>query len=111
VPVFRYQERRGATRFPVAGHEGGKVGRDGGVGVHDEKVGAGEKGRGVAQRAGRAEDRRLAEKRELWQARSLLAQSALDLIAQVMQIHRHLCDAGLLKPFEVRDREGNVEKR
>lgn len=111
VPVFRYEERGGAPGLAVAGNEGSEVGRDGSVGVHDEKITAGEKGRRVAQGAGRAEDRRLAEKRELWKARSLLAQTALDLIAQVMQIHSHLCDAGLLKPLEVRESEGNVEKR
>jgi hypothetical protein len=56
------------------------------------------------------EDLRLAEKRELWQARSRLAQIALDLIGEVMKINGYLAESGLLKPAQVRHRERHVEK-
>lgn len=111
MPVFRHQERRGASRFAVSGDERREVGRDRGVGVHDEKIRAAEKGRGVSQGAGGAEDRRLVEERELWRARRLLAQHALDLLGQVMEIYRHLSDAGLLKAPQVLHRHGNVQER
>jgi hypothetical protein len=111
VPIFRDEERRGSPRFPVTGEQGGEVGLDRGVGVDDEKVPGRQELPGVAQRAGGAEDRRLREKRELRQVRRLLAQLALDLIAQVMEINRYFADAGLAKPPEMCDRERNIEKR
>ncbi len=110
VPIFRDEERRGAPRIAVAGEQGREVGFDRGVGVDDEEVTARQKLSGVAQRAGGAEDRGLREKRELRQVRRFLAQLALDLVAQVMEINRYFADAGLAKPPQMGDREGDVEK-
>ena len=110
VPIFRDEERGGAPRVPVAGEQGREVGFDRGVGVDDEKVPARQELSGVAQRAGGTEDSRLLEKRELRQVRRFLAQLALDLVAQVMEINRYFADAGLAKPPEMCEREGNVQK-
>jgi hypothetical protein len=110
VPVFRDEERRGAPRFAVTGQEPGEVGLDGGVRVDDEKVSVGEEGVRVAERAGGPEDRRLEEKRELRKIRRLMAQVALDLVAQVMEINRYFADAGLSKPPEVSGGEWNVQE-
>ena len=111
VPIFRDEERRGAPRIAVTGDQGREIGLDRGVGVDDEEVSARQELSGVAQRAGGAEDRGLREKRELRQVRRFLAQLALDLVAQVMEINRYFADAGLAKPPQMSDREGNVEKR
>jgi hypothetical protein len=111
VPVFRDEERRGAPRFPVTREEGREIGLDRSIGVDDEKVPVRQELSGVAQRAGCAENRRLPEKHELRQVRRFLAQLALDLVAQVMEINRYFADAGLMKPPEMRARERDVEKR
>jgi len=113
VSVFSHQQCRRPSGSAVAGEELGVARRDGGVGVDDEKVPAcaRQESRRIAKRARGAEQDPLAEKRELWRSRRLLAQAALDLIAQVMEIHRHLADAGMLKPLEMRRRDGDVEKR
>ena len=111
VPIFRDEERRSAPRIAVAGDQPRKIGLDRGVGIDDEKVTARQELSGIAQRAGGAEDRGLREKRELRQVRRFLAQLALDLVAQVMEINRYFADAGLAKPPQMGDREGNVEKR
>ena len=110
VPIFRDEERRGAPRVAVGRDEGREVGLDRGIGVDDEKVAAVQESSGIAQRAGGAEDLRLREKRELRQVQRFLAQLALDLVAQVMEINRYFADAGLAKPPQMCDREGNVEK-
>jgi hypothetical protein len=110
VPIFRDEERRGAPRVTVGSDEGREVGLDRRIGVDDEKVAALQESAGVAQRAGGAEDLGLPEKRELRQVRRFLAQLALDLVAQVMEINRYFADAGLAKPPQMCDREGNVEK-
>ncbi len=111
MAVFGHEERRRAARFAVPGRETREVRRDRGVGVHDEKVAAGEARRRVAQGARGAQDLGLEEKRELWRARRLLAQHALDLLGQVMEIYRHLCDAGLLKAPQVLHRHRDVQER
>jgi hypothetical protein len=41
----------------------------------------------------------------------LLAQQALDLLGQVMEIYRHLAGAGLLKPSQVLERHRDVQER
>ena len=110
VPIFRDEERRAAPRVAVSGDEGREVGLDRGIGVDDEKVAAVQESAGIAQRAGGTEDLGLREKRELRQVRRFLAQLALDLVAQVMEINRYFADAGLAKPPQMCDREGNVEK-
>ena len=110
VPIFRDEERRGAPRIAVTGDEGRQIGLDRRVGIDDEKVAAREELAGIAQGACGPEDRRLPEKRELRQVRRFLAQLALDLVAQVMEINRYFADAGLAKPPQMCDREGNVEK-
>ena len=51
------------------------------------------------------------EKRQLRQLRRLLAQVALDLVAEVMEINRYFAHAGLLKTPQVRAGEGDVQKR
>jgi hypothetical protein len=102
VPILREQQRCGPAGGPVAGEETGKVGADGGVGIHDQKIPAGEEIRGVAERSRRSENARLREKRELNRTRRLLAQVALDLITEVMKINCHFSDAGLLEPPKVR---------
>ena len=94
----------------MRGDEGAEVGGECCIGIDHEEVVRREKLRRIAQSAGGAEDQRLSEKRELWQVRSRLAQVALDLIAEVMKINGYLADAGLVKPAQVRRREGNVEK-
>ena len=111
VPIFRDEERRSAPRIAVTGDQRLEVGLDRGVGIDDEKIAARQELSGIAQRAGGAEDRRLLEKRELRQVRRFLAQLALDLVSQVMEINRYFADAGLAKPPQMCDREGNVEKR
>lgn len=110
VPIFRDEQRRGAPGVAVAGEQGGEIGLDRGVGVDDEEIPARQQLSGIAQRAGGAEDRGLREKRELRQVRRFLAQLALDLVAQVMEINRYFADAGLAKPPQMCDRKGNVEK-
>ena len=110
VPIFRDEERRGAPRFPMPGEKSSEVGLDRRVGVDDQKVSPGQERGGVAQRSGGAEDRALPEKRELRKIRRLMAQVALDLVTQVMEINRYFADAGLLKPPEMCDRERNVQK-
>jgi len=112
VSVFSHQQSRRPAGAAMAGKEAGVIWGDRGVRVDDEKIAiaARQESRCVAQGSRRTEQDRLAEKRELWRSRRLLAQAALDLIAQVMEIHRHLADAGLLKPLEVRGRDGDVEK-
>jgi hypothetical protein len=110
VPIFRDEERRGAPRVAVGRNEGREVGLDRGIRVDDEKVAAFQESAGIAQSPGGAEDLRLREKRELRQVRRFLAQMALDLVAQVMEINRYFADAGLAKPPQMCDREGNIEK-
>jgi hypothetical protein len=102
IPILREEQRRGPAQGPMAGEEAGKVGGDGGVGIHDQKIPAGEELRGVTKRSRRSEDARLREKRELQKARRLLAQVALDLITEVMKINCHFSDAGLLEPPKMR---------
>ncbi|MFY9551166.1 MAG: hypothetical protein WAU32_08455 [Thermoanaerobaculia bacterium] len=108
VPIFRDEERRRAPRFPVTGEKGADVRLDGRVRVDDQKIAGPEKSRGVAERPGRAEDRWLAEEGELRELRKLIAQVALHLIAEVMQINRYFADAGIVKSPEMRDRDGDV---
>jgi len=110
VPVFRDEERRGAPRFAVAPEEGGEVRRDRGVGVDEQEIPVREEGGRVAERPGRAENPRLREKNEIRKVRRLMAQVALDLIAQVMEINRYFADAGLVKSPEVRHREGDIQE-
>ena len=111
IPILRDEECRGPARIPVPGQEPAKVGSDRGVGVDDQEVaGVEERGR-VPQGAGRAEDLRLSEKRELRKARRLLAQVALDLIAEMMKINCYFADAGLVKSPELRHRKRHVEER
>ena len=110
---FRFSVTRSVAARPESRWRASRareVGFDRGVGVDDEEVTARQKLSGVAQRAGGAEDRGLREKRELRQVRRFLAQLALDLVAQVMEINRYFADAGLAKPPQMGDREGNVEK-
>jgi hypothetical protein len=102
VPVFRDQERRGTPRVAMPGGEAGEVRGDGGVGVDDQKIPSAQERRCVAQSAGGPENLGLFEKRELRKIRRLMAQVALDLMAQVMEINRYFADAGLLKPPEMR---------
>ena len=111
IPILRDEECRGAARLPVPGQQPGKVGGDGRVGVDHQKVAGGEELRRVSQGAGGAEDLRLAEKRELRKVRRLLAQVALDLIAEMMKINCYFADAGLVKAPELRHRKRYVEER
>jgi hypothetical protein len=108
VPIFRDEERRRAPRFPVAGDEGGEVGLEGGVGVDDQEVADSEKRRRVAERPGGSEQPGLAEEGELRQLRCLVAQVALHLVAEVMQINRYFADAGLVKSPEMHKGHGDV---
>jgi hypothetical protein len=113
VPVVGDEERRGSPRVTVSADQAGVVGRDGGVGVDDEEVVAArvqKRGR-VAERAGSAQDLWLVEKRELRKVRRLLAQVALDLVREVMQINRYFAEAGLVEAAQVRARERDVQKR
>lgn len=110
LPVLDDEKRRGAAGGAVRGDEAGVVGGECGIGVDHQEVVRREKLRRIAQSAGGTEDLRLAEKRELWQARSRLAQVALDLIGEVMKINGYLADAGLMKPAQVRRRERHVEE-
>ncbi len=108
VPVFRDEERRGAPRFAVPGEKAGEVGLDRGIGVDDEEVVLPEELGRVAERSGRPQDPLLREKAEVRKVRRLLAQVALDLVAQMMEINRYFADAGLVKSPEVRHRERDV---
>jgi hypothetical protein len=101
VPVFRDEERRGAPGSPVLGEEPRKVRDDRGVGVDYEELAAGEERRGVSQSTRGAEDSGLREKRELREIRLLMAQVVLDLVAEVMEINRHLSDSDLAEPPEM----------
>jgi hypothetical protein len=101
VPIFRDEQRGGAPRPSVKIRETGEVRGNGHVGVDQEEIVAGEKGRRVAERPGGSEDLRLREECELGKLRRLAAQVALDLVAQVMEINRYFADAGLLKPPEM----------
>jgi hypothetical protein len=111
IPILRDEQRRRPAGLPVAGEERGEVGLDRRVGVDDQKIADRKEVGGVAQSSGGAEDPRLPVEGELRKIRSLLAQVALDLIAEMMEINRYFADAGLVKAPEVREREGNVEKR
>jgi hypothetical protein len=113
VPVLGDEERRGAPRVAVSGDQSGEIGRDGGVRVDEQEVAAAslqERG-GVAERAGGSQDLGLVEKRELRKVRRLLAQVALDLVREVMQINRYFAEAGLMKAAQVRASERDVQKR
>lgn len=111
IPILRDEECRGPARLPVPGEQPGKVGSDRRVGVDHQKVAGGEELRSVPQGAGRAEDLRLTEKRELRKVRRLLAQVALDLIAEMMKINCYFANAGLVKSPELRHRKRHVEER
>ena len=111
IPILRDEECRGPARLPVSGQEPGKVGSDRGVGVDHQKVAGSEECRGIPQGAGGAEDLRLVEKRELQKVRRLLAQVALDLVAEMMKINCYFSDAGLVKAPELRHRKRHVEER
>jgi len=110
VPVFRDEERRRATRGAMPREEGIEVDVDRGIGVDDEEVVLPEEIGRVAQGPGRSEDSRLREEAEVRKLRRLLAQLALDLIAQMMEINRYFADAGLVQAPQVCHREGNVEE-
>jgi hypothetical protein len=111
IPILRDEECRGPARLPVPGQQPGKVGSDRRVGIDHQKVAGGEERRSVPQGAGRAEDLRLAEKRELRKVRRILAQVALDLIAEMMKINCYFANAGLVKSPELRLRKRHVEER
>ena len=111
IPILRDEERRGAVRTPVAGQQPGIVGSDRRVGIDHQKIAGGEERRGVPQGTGGAEDLRLGEKRELRKVRRLLAQVALDLIAEMMKINCYFAGAGLVKAPELRHRKRHVEER
>ncbi len=108
VPIFRDEERRRAPRFPVGPDESGEVGLEGRVRVDDQKVGDPQERSGVAERAGGSEQPGFSEEGELRQLRCLVAQVALHLVAEVMQINRYFADSGLVKSPEMRDRHGDV---
>jgi hypothetical protein len=113
VPVLGDEERRGAPRVTVSADQTGEVGRDRGIGVDGQKVAAAslqKRGR-VAEGAGSAQDLWLVEKRELRKVRRLLAQVALDLVREVMQINRYFAEAGLVEAAQVRASERDVQKR
>jgi len=110
LPVFDDEERGGATGGAVRGEQSGVVGGECCIGIDHQEVVRREKLRRIAKSARGPEDLRLAEKRELWQARSRLAQIALDLIGEVMKINRYLAESGVVKPAQVRHRERHVEK-
>jgi hypothetical protein len=111
IPILRDEQCRGEARLPVPGQQPGKVGSDRGVGIDHQKVAGAEERRGVSQSAGRAEDLGLGEKRELRKVRRLLAQVALDLIAEMMKINCYFANAGLVKPPELRHGKRHVEER
>jgi hypothetical protein len=97
----------------VSADQTGEVGRDRGIGVDGQKVAAAslqKRGR-VAEGAGSAQDLWLVEKRELRKVRRLLAQVALDLVREVMQINRYFAEAGLVEAAQVRASERDVQKR
>lgn len=108
VPIFRDEERRRAPRFPVAGNQSGEVGLDGGVGVDDQEVSGPQKRGRVAESPGGSEQPGLVEEGELRQLRCLVAQVALHLVSEVMQINRYFADSGIVKSPEMRDRHGDV---
>ncbi|HEY7575821.1 MAG TPA: hypothetical protein VIB08_11690 [Thermoanaerobaculia bacterium] len=111
IPVIRDQESRRAAGVAVPGGQGREVRIDGGIGIDDQEIAAGQKGGRVAQRARGAQNHGFLEKRELRKLRRLLAQVALDLVSEVMEINRHFADAGLLKAPQVGARERDVQKR
>jgi hypothetical protein len=111
IPILRDEKGRRPSGFAVPGEERGEVGLDRGVGVDDEEVAGRKKVGGVGERSGGAEDLRLPVENELWKIRRLLAQVALDLIAEMMEINRYFADAGLVQSPEMRDRQGDVEER
>jgi hypothetical protein len=92
----------------VTGDERGEVGLEGRVRVDHEEVAGAEKRSGVAKRSGGAEQPGLAEESELRQLRCLVAQVALHLVSEVMQINRYFADSGIVKSPEMRDRHGDV---
>ena len=108
VPIFRDEERRRTPRFAVATDQGREVGLESGVRVDDQKVAGPEKRSGVAERSGGSQQPGLTEEGELRQLRCLVAQVALHLVAEVMQINRYFADSGLVKSPEMRDRHGDV---
>jgi hypothetical protein len=110
VPIFRDEQRGGAARPPMERRETGEIRSDRGVGVDEEEIAARQKGRRVAECPCSPEDLRLRKECELGKLRRLAAQVALDLVAQVMEINRYFADAGLAKPPEMCEREGNVQK-
>ncbi len=95
----------------MSGDQPGEVGGDGGVGVDDQEVAAVQESGRVAERAGGPQDLGLVEKRELRKVRRLLAQVALDLVREVMQINRYFAEAGLVEAAQVRPSHRDVQKR
>jgi len=102
IPVFRDEQSRGASGVTVTAEKSREVRRDRGVCVDDQEVPARQKRAGVAQGAGGAENPGFLEKGELRKMRRLMAQVALDLVAQVMEINRHFADARFVKPPKMR---------
>ena len=91
--------------------EADEVRGDRGVGVHDEKIAAAQKRCRVAQGARGSQDPGLEEKRELWRARRLLAQHALDLLGQAMDDLHPWSTPDSSKTPQVLHRHRNVQER
>jgi hypothetical protein len=111
TPILGDEERRSTPRVVVSGDQAVEVRVDARIGVDHDKVAAVEKGCGVPKRPGGAQNHGLFEKRELRKLRRITAEVALDLIAQVMEVHRYFADAGLAKAAEMRAGQRDVQKR
>ena len=109
LDVFDDEEGGGAPALPMAPQEAAVVRLDGGVGVHDQEIAAGEPRGGVAERAGSAEDFGLGEEAELREFRRAVDQVLLDLFAEMVEVDRGRNDSGIAQPSEVRARQGNVQ--
>jgi hypothetical protein len=97
------EKRRRGAGLAMPGEQSRGIEGDGRVGINDEKVFSLEPQPRVAQGSGGPEDPRLPEKIELRKLARMLAEAALDLVAQVMEVDARLSNAGAAEPLEMSD--------
>jgi hypothetical protein len=100
--VLDREESRGAFGLAVPGEETRVVRPDRGVAIDDEEVVLREEVPGVGERARGPEDLGLAEEAQLREIRRAIAQVALDLVREVMEIDAGFGDPGFSQEAQMR---------
>jgi hypothetical protein len=110
LPVLDDEQGRRGLRRPVGREQGGGLEGDRRVGVDDQEVVSLEPPRGVSQRPRGPQYPGFPEELELRKVARLLAEAALDLVAQVVEIDARLADAAAAQALEVRPQERDVQE-